>query len=97
MRQGLIAVHRWLGVALSVNFFIWFASGIGMMYWDFPGVSGADRLNRMIPLDAAAIRVSLADAFSVASLTTAAEVQLESFDGRPPIASEAAFAKGHLR
>ena len=83
MRRGLIAVHRWLGVALSVNFFVWFASGIGMMYWDFPGVSGADRLNRMIPLDAAAIRVSLADAFSAASLTTAAEVQLESFDGRP--------------
>ena len=40
MRRGLIAVHRWLGVALSVNFFVWFASGIGMMYWDFPGVSG---------------------------------------------------------
>ena len=40
----LIFVHRWLGVALSVIFAIWFLSGIVMMYWTYPEVSARDRL-----------------------------------------------------
>ena len=34
-----IFVHRWLGVALCLLFLLWFASGIGMMYWTFPEVT----------------------------------------------------------
>ena len=49
-----IFVHRWLGVALCLLFLLWFASGIGMMYWDFPNVTAADRLERSPALDAAA-------------------------------------------
>src|SRR5229473_5005493 len=41
-----IFVHRWLGVALCLFFLLWFPSGIGMMYWDFPSVTAADRLDR---------------------------------------------------
>jgi len=33
LKRSLIVVHRWLGVALSVVFLIWFVSGIMMMYW----------------------------------------------------------------
>jgi hypothetical protein len=44
MGRGLAAVHRWLGVALSFNCFVWFLSGIGMMFWDFPSVSSRDHL-----------------------------------------------------
>lgn len=83
MRSGLIAVHRWLGVALSLNLFVWFVSGIGMMYWDFPSVSGTDRLARSNVLDGNAIRVSPADAFDAAGFQSADEVRLETFDGRP--------------
>ena len=46
LKKTLIFVHRWLGVALSVIFFLWFASGIVMMYWSFPEVSQEDRLQR---------------------------------------------------
>ena len=83
IKRGLVAVHRWLGVALSLNFLVWFVSGIGMMYWDFPSVSGADRLARSPVLDATAIRVSFADAFAAAGVQSADEARLETFDGRP--------------
>src|SRR3954470_22592991 len=39
LTRVLLVVHRWLGVALCVLFLIWFPSGIGMMYWDFPSVT----------------------------------------------------------
>jgi len=76
-------VHRWLGVALALNVFVWFASGIGMMYWDFPSVSASDRLARSAALDVAAIRVSLADAFDTVGFDSVDEARLETFDGRP--------------
>ena len=37
-KRCVIFVHRWLGVALCLFFLLWFPSGIGMMYWDFPSV-----------------------------------------------------------
>jgi uncharacterized iron-regulated membrane protein len=83
MLRSLVAVHRWLGVALSLNCFVWFASGIGMMYWDFPSVTPADRLARAPVLEAEAIHVSLSEAFSAAGISSADEVRLNTFDGRP--------------
>jgi hypothetical protein len=83
IRRGLVAVHRWLGVALALNFFVWFASGIGMMYWDFPSVSADDRLARLPVLDRDALHVSLAEAFESAGIESASEARIETFDGRP--------------
>ena len=83
IRRALVAAHRWLGVALSLNLLVWFVSGIGMMYWDFPSVSGADRLGRSSVLDGNAIRVSLPEAFDAAGFQSADEVRLDTFDGRP--------------
>jgi hypothetical protein len=81
---SLIFVHRWMGVALSVLFFLWFASGVVMMYWDFPGVSAEDRLERAPSLDASRVRVPPAAA--LASLHAAhapTQIRLNIFDGRP--------------
>jgi hypothetical protein len=83
IKRGLVAVHRWLGVALALNVFVWFASGIGMMYWDFPSVSSSDRLVRSPALDVAALHVSLADALDAVGLDSVDEARLETFDGRP--------------
>jgi hypothetical protein len=83
IKRGLVAVHRWLGVALALNVFVWFASGIGMMYWDFPSVSSSDRLARSPALDVAAIHVSLADAFDTVGFDSADEARVETLDGRP--------------
>jgi hypothetical protein len=84
LKRSLIFVHRWLGVALSVLFLLWFASGIVMMYWSFPEVSAEDRLERLPSLNSDQIKVSPATA--VAALDRdqpQGPVRLTSFDGRP--------------
>ena len=65
LKRSAIFVHRWLGVALCLLFLLWFPSGIGMMYWDFPGVSAGDRLDRAASLDPSAIHLSPAEAYAV--------------------------------
>jgi hypothetical protein len=76
--------HRWLGVALCVLFLMWFPSGIVMMYWDFPGVTAQDRLDRSPALDDSSIRLSPAEGYARLDVAQPpAEVRLNTFDGRP--------------
>src|SRR5262245_48017312 len=90
-KQVLIFAHRWLGVALSIIFMIWFLSGIVMMYWSYPEVSAMDRLARAPRLDPAQITISPEQAFaaiesdpdSAPSTPLGPGVRLGSFDGRP--------------
>jgi hypothetical protein len=84
LKKALIIVHRWMGVSLCLLFLSWFASGIVLMYWDYPTVSEADRLSRAPVLDATGIRLSLQEAY--ARLQTDLQpdqVKLGTFDGRP--------------
>ena len=84
LKRSLIFLHRWVGVALSVIFLLWFASGIVMMYWSFPGVTAEDRIERLPDLDPAQIKVSPEEA--VAALRREqppGQIRLTSFDGRP--------------
>jgi hypothetical protein len=84
LKRSLIFVHRWLGVALSVIFLLWFASGIVIMYWSYPDVTAEDRLQRAPVLDPTTIKVSPEDAFAALGRDRfAAAVCLNSFDGRP--------------
>jgi hypothetical protein len=83
-RTVLIFIHRWMGVALCLLFFLWFASGIVMMYTDFPAVRPEDRLERSPALDAATIRLSPAEACAkVDGRSRTAPIRLNMFDGRP--------------
>lgn len=84
LKRSLIFVHRWLGVALSVIFLLWFVSGIVMMYWSFPEVSARDRLERAPTLTAAAIRITPEEAAAALRRDGgSARFRLTSFDGRP--------------
>lgn len=84
MKRFLIIVHRWLGVVLCLLFLIWFPSGIGMMYWTFPGVTAADRLERSPALDPSAVRLSPAEAWATLDLPyEPGRIRLTTFDGRP--------------
>jgi len=84
LKRSLIFVHRWLGVALSLVFLLWFASGIVMMYWTYPDVSAQDRLQRAPTLDPAHIKLSAEEASATLGLDQPpAQVRLTSFDGRP--------------
>jgi len=84
LKRSIIFVHRWLGVGLCVLFGVWFASGIGMMYWDFPVVSAADRLDRSPPLDASTVRLAPEQALAgIDADRVPAGIRLNTFDGRP--------------
>ena len=84
LKRFLIFIHRWLGVALSVVFMLWFVSGIVMMYWGFPGVVASDRLQRALVLDPATITVSAEEAYAALGQEgPPSQVRLTSFDGRP--------------
>src|SRR5262245_32811862 len=84
IKRTLIFVHRWLGVALCLLFLLWFPSGIGMMYWDFPGVSPADRLQRAPALNGSKITVSPAEAYAkLGPSDSTPETRLNTFDGHP--------------
>ena len=63
-RKYAILIHRWMGVTFCVLFAMWFVSGMVLMYWDYPGVSRADRLARAAPLSPAQIQISPAEAFA---------------------------------
>ena len=84
LKRCAIFVHRWLGVALCLLFLLWFPSGIGMMYWDFPSVSASDRLEHAAALEASTIHFSPADAYASSGLAQPpSQVRLNTFDGRP--------------
>lgn len=84
LKRSLIFVHRWLGIALTVVFLLWFPSGIVMMYWGMPGVSSSDRLERAPVLDVSQIKLSPSEAWAtLARDQQPASVTLTSFDGRP--------------
>jgi hypothetical protein len=84
VRRIAVAVHRWLGVGLCGLFLLWFASGLGMLVWDFPGVTSGDRLARSPAVDASTVAVSMADAHArLGSTMPVARVRLGVFDRRP--------------
>ncbi len=71
-------------MAVCLFFLMWFPSGIGMMYWDFPGVTGTDRLDRSPALDPSTIHLSPAEAFAaIEPSQPPTAVHLNTFDGRP--------------
>jgi hypothetical protein len=83
-KRSLIFLHRWLGVALCVLFLLWFPTGIVLMYWDFPSVSAADRLQHAAPIDGATIRLSPAEAYlRLDESQPPGQTRLTTYDGRP--------------
>src|SRR5262245_49037283 len=81
-KRSLIFIHRWLGIALCVLFLLWFASGIGMMYFEMPSVTPALRFARLPALDASTIVVSPGEAATKLGVD-ADDLRLSSYDGRP--------------
>jgi len=83
LRRLLILSHRYLGIALSLLFVVWFASGITMMYaGGMPRLSGDERLERLAPVDLAAIRLTPSQAVEKAG-TGGGRTTLLTVMGRP--------------
>lgn len=81
-RKLLIYSHRWLGIAGSLVFFMWLASGITVMYWRMPVLTAEERLLRMAPLDLRTATVAPAEAARHLGLSPS-RLRVAMFDGRP--------------
>lgn len=96
LKRILIFIHRWLGVAVCPLFLLWFSSGIGMMYVEFPSISPADRLEHSPAIDRSTIALSPADAYATLGLAEPpVSARLNTFDGRPVYRFIAGFSE-HL-
>jgi uncharacterized iron-regulated membrane protein len=73
--------HRWVGVALCLVFFIWFATGAVLHFVDFPALSDNDRYTAGDAIDGAKLRVAPADL--VNSYPAMDDLRLISVVGRP--------------
>ena len=84
LKRSLIFLHRWLGVSLCLLFLVWFPTGIGMMYWEFPSVTPEARLERAVHLNAGAVKRSPAEAWAaLAEPGEPLRARLHVLDGRP--------------
>src|SRR4029077_6572433 len=83
LKKALIFIHRWMGVFFCLLFLTWFASGIVMMYWQYPQVTAADRLSRAPALEGSRIHLSPREAYARLALDSPpVAAQLVAFDGR---------------
>jgi hypothetical protein len=83
IRKYSILVHRWLGVFFSLLFAMWFASGLVLMYWPYPGVSAEQRLEKSEAIVANQVVVGLDEAAAMARVEKLDRVRLTMLDGRP--------------
>ena len=83
--RWLHLTHRWLGIGLAAVVLIWTISGLVMLFAERPGLTEAERLQALAPLDMAQVRVTPAAAWRQIGETGWPEaVRLNTaFDGRP--------------
>ncbi|HET9219370.1 MAG TPA: PepSY domain-containing protein [Terriglobia bacterium] len=84
IRKGLIGVHRYLGIALSLLFVVWFVSGIGMMFaGGMPRLNPREKLYRESTIDLSQIKFTPSRLLGEERTTYAGTVSVRSLLGRP--------------
>jgi hypothetical protein len=84
LKRYLYLVHRWFGVAMCALFAMWFATGIVMMYVEYPELTEEERLATLPPLDADLVELSVAEAVAASGLgSDVATVVLSQIGTRP--------------
>jgi hypothetical protein len=81
-RKLLIYSHRWLGIAITLMFFVWTLSGVVLMYYGHPQLTMGERLLRLEPIDLSTATVTPAEAALNAGVEPS-RVRLSMYDGRP--------------
>jgi hypothetical protein len=84
VKRSLFLVHRWFGVAMCALFALWFATGIIMMYVEYPELTEEERLAALPPIDFGTVAVSLDAAVAASHLNEkVATVTLSTIGVRP--------------
>ena len=84
LKRALFFIHRWLGIVMCAFFFLWFASGMVMMYVEYPELTRDERLKSLPPLDLGSIKhspYSVVESLNIPSVFSS--VSLSSVQGRP--------------
>ena len=68
IKRWILLGHRWLGIGTCLLFFLWFLSGVVMMYVGHPKLTWQERLEHLSPLEASQPLLSPADAFRQAGI-----------------------------
>ena len=68
IKRWILLGHRWLGIGTCLLFFLWFLSGVVMMYVGHPKLTWQERLEHLPPLEASQPLLSPADAFRKAGI-----------------------------
>jgi hypothetical protein len=84
VKRSLYLVHRWFGVAMCALFALWFATGIVMMYVEYPELTEEERLATLPPLDFDRVAVSVDEAVAASGLDgEVATIALSGMGSRP--------------
>ena len=83
LKRWLYLGHRWFGVAMCVWFALWFATGIIMMYVEYPELTEEERLAALVPLELDRVSVSVDEAVAAGGLPGVATVSLSAIGARP--------------
>ncbi|HTR00015.1 MAG TPA: PepSY domain-containing protein [Candidatus Acidoferrum sp.] len=93
LNRWLYLVHRWFGVVMCVFIALWFATGIIMMYVEYPELTEVERLQQLEPIafdrievdvGAAAASLHAGDAFSSIKLAQVLGRPAYQFAGKNP-------------
>jgi uncharacterized iron-regulated membrane protein len=84
LKRSLYLSHRWLGIATSLLFVMWFLSGLVMIYVGFPSLTTAERLAAQPPIAWDHIRVTAAEAMTRADKPpSTTNLRLEMLNAEP--------------
>jgi hypothetical protein len=84
MKRYLFLAHRWLGVVMCLFFAMWFASGIVMMYVDYPALTEQERLDNLPALQIDDLLISVEDALELSQMEEGvAKIVLTSVANHP--------------
>ena len=84
LKPVLFSVHRWLGIGMCLLFTLWFASGIVMMYVEYPQLTEAERLDKLPDLNTSQVLLSpFAAAASIHAERVFSAVKLSTVLDRP--------------
>ena len=72
LKRTLFLLHRWFGIAMCLMIFLWFLSGLVMMYVEYPDLTEVERLDSKPELLLSEIR------FNPESLEASADVSINS-------------------
>ena len=86
IKRWILLGHRWLGIGTCLLFFLWFLSGVVMMYVGHPKLTWRERLEHLPPLEASQPLLSPADAFRRAGIQgTVTDLRLANARAGQPV------------